>query len=247
MSQLIFLGTTGYHPNDRRQTMCLLLPEWGVVLDAGTGIYRLPDYLQTDEIDIFLTHAHLDHVVGLTFFFDIEHRAGLKATRIHAEAEKIAALQEHLFSPLLFPAIPPINWIPLTDYYELPGGARLRHFPLRHPGGSVGYRLDTPDRSFALVTDTTAHADADYVDQIRGVDLLVHECYFPDGREELASLTGHSCPTGVAEVARAAGVGRLILVHMNPLDESDDPIGIDSARKIFPQVEYAEDRLEVQW
>ena len=68
----------------------------------------------------------------------------------------------------------------------------------------------------AYVTDTTARDDADYIDKIRGVDLLIHECYFPDGWEDKAKLTGHSCISPVARVARAAGVGRMVLVHINP-------------------------------
>ena len=65
--KLILLGTSGYHPSDRRHTPCLAIPSCGVVLDAGTGMYRLGRYLKTDELDIFLTHAHLDHVIGLSY------------------------------------------------------------------------------------------------------------------------------------------------------------------------------------
>ena len=39
--KLVLLGTTGYHANDRRQTACFMLPELGVVFDAGTGLYRV--------------------------------------------------------------------------------------------------------------------------------------------------------------------------------------------------------------
>ena len=38
--KLVLLGTTGYHANDRRQTACMLLPEIGVMFDAGTALYR---------------------------------------------------------------------------------------------------------------------------------------------------------------------------------------------------------------
>ena len=69
--KLVLLGTTGYHPNDERQTACFMLPEQGIVLDAGTAMYRVRDQLVTPELDIFLTHAHLDHIVGLTFLFDV--------------------------------------------------------------------------------------------------------------------------------------------------------------------------------
>ena len=60
--KLHFLGTTGYHPNNQRQTACMMLPEIGVILDAGTGIFRARDLIQTDHLDIFLSHVHLDPV-----------------------------------------------------------------------------------------------------------------------------------------------------------------------------------------
>ena len=104
-----------------------------------------------------------------------------------------------------------------------PAAAGLTHFPLVHQGGSIGYRLDWPGHSMAYVTDTTADADAAYVAKIRGVDLLVHECYFPDAQAEWAAKTGHSHTTPVAQVATRAGVKRLVLVHLNPLSTADDP------------------------
>jgi ribonuclease Z len=107
------------------------------------------------------------------------------------------------------------------------GGGTLRSFPLEHPGGSLGFRLDWPQRSLAYVTDTTARPDAPYIEQIRGVDLLVHECYFPDGYEELAVTTGHSCLSPVIAVARAAEVKRLVLIHVNPLSNDEDPLGLE--------------------
>src|SRR5579872_4955850 len=63
--RVCFLGTGGYHPNGRRHTASILLPEIGVALDAGTSLFRVPERLSTRELSIFLTHAHLDHIVGL--------------------------------------------------------------------------------------------------------------------------------------------------------------------------------------
>lgn len=245
--KLLFLGTTGYHPNERRQTACLMLPELGVVLDAGTGLFRIRQHLTAPSLDIFLTHAHLDHVVGLTFLFDVLYQKTMKHVFVHGEAEKLREIDQHLFSPLLFPVKPPFEYRPLSQRVRLADGAELTHFPLEHPGGAIGFRIDWPDRSLAYVTDTTARPGAAYLEQIRGVDVLVHECYFPDGWEDKAELTGHSCTTPVAEAARAAGVGRLLLVHVNPLSTDDDPIGLDVARAIFPAVEIAEDGQEIEF
>ena len=245
--KLVLLGTTGYHPNDRRQTACLMIPELGIVLDAGTGMFRVRDRLVTPHLDIFLTHAHLDHVIGLTFLFDVLYEKQVQRVTVHGEAEKLAAIQEHLLSPLLFPVLPPCDFRPLAPRVELPDGGWLTHFPLAHPGGSLGFRLDWPDRSLAYVTDTTAKPEAEYARHIAGVDLLVHECYFSDAHRDLAELTGHSCTTPVAELAKAAGVGRLVLVHINPLAVEKDPIGLAAARSIFPATEIGEDGLEIEF
>jgi ribonuclease Z len=246
--RLVLLGTTGYHPNDRRQTPCLLLPEPGVMLDAGTGLYRATRYLQTPRLDIFLTHAHLDHVVGLTNLFNVVRVHELERVRIFGLAEKLAAVEKYLFAPPLFPVKPPWPLLPLEDEeVALEGSGRLTYFPLVHQGGSLGFRLDWPGHSMAYVTDTTAKPDAPYVKEIRGVDLLVHECYFADDQAAWADKTGHSHTSAVARLARQAGVGRLVLVHLNPLSLDADPIGLGVARAIFARTEIGEDLMELEF
>jgi ribonuclease BN (tRNA processing enzyme) len=269
--KLLFLGTSGYHPTERRQTSCLLLPECGVVLDAGTGMFRLGRYLQTEEADIFLTHAHLDHSTGLTYLFSVLMEHPLKRLTIHGEAEKLKGIMEHLFSEPLFPVRPPWEFQVLekqrsTDFQSvektkplenlssettsglvanLPHGGRLTYFPLEHPGGTIGFRLDWPGRSMAYVTDTTADPQAAYVKEIASVDLLVHECYYPDARADLAVKYGHSSLSAVAEVARAAQVGKLILTHFDPLHPEGENLDLAAARRIFSQIGMAEDLQEV--
>lgn len=244
--KLVLLGTTGYHPSDTRQTACFMLPEIGVILDAGTALYRARDYLRTPELDIFLTHAHLDHVVGITYLFDVLRDKHIERVTVHAEADKLAAIEKHLLSELLFPVKPPCEFRPLAAITALAQGGKLTHFPLGHPGGAIGFRLDWPGRSMAYVTDTTATADAPYQSAIEGVDVLLHECYYPDSMSEMAELTGHSVATPVAQLARSSRVGRLILVHVDPaaLDHSDI---LASARRLFPRTELGVDRSEIEF
>jgi ribonuclease Z len=246
--KLHLLGTSGYHPTNRRHTACLMLPEVGVVLDAGTGLFRVRDLICAPTLDIFLTHAHLDHVVGLTFLLDVLYGKSLDRVTVHGQSEKLAAIDEHLLSEHIFPVKLPCEMRPLADEVPLPGGGELRHFALEHPGGAVGFRLDWPGHSLAYVTDTIARgANSQYLAAIRGVDLLVHECYFGDEYCELAERTGHSCATPVAELAKAADVGRLIIVHCNPIAEGDDPIGMDAVRRIFSNAEIGNDEQIVEF
>jgi ribonuclease BN (tRNA processing enzyme) len=244
--KLLLLGTAGYHPNQRRHTACLMLPEVGVVLDAGTGMFRVREHLATPRLDIFLSHAHLDHVVGLTYLIDVVHARDVAVT-VHATADKLAAIQQHLLATELFPAPLPCRYQPLAGDVPLAGGGTLTYFPLAHPGGAIGLRLDWPGRSLAYVTDTSASGDAPYVEAIRGVDLLVHECNFADDQAELAKLTGHSTTSAVAQVAQRAGVGRLLLVHVNPLAEAETTTNLQVARGIFADTLLGEDEMVVEF
>ncbi len=245
--KLVLLGSTGYHPSNDRHTACFMLPGSGVVFDAGTGFYRVRDHLQTKTLDVLLSHAHLDHVIGLSYVFDVLADRLPERVTIHGKKAHLEAIEQHLFAAPLFPVRPPIDLVPLARRTALACDAKLTHFPLQHPGGAVGYRLDWPDRSMAYVTDTTATPDAAYREMIEGVDLLLHECYFPDEMRERAELTGHSCASPVARLAAAAKVGRLVLVHINPLATGDDPVGIQQIRSIFPNAQVGSDGMAIDF
>ena len=243
--RLLFLGTGGYHPNERRHTAGIMLPELGVLFDAGTSAFRVAANLATDELDIFLTHAHLDHVQGLTYLIVPLARGLITKCRVHALPTTINAVKEHLFSAPLFPIMPDLEFIPLCDRVEIANGRGfVTHQPLHHPGGSSGYKLEIDGKKIAYITDTTVNQS--YVEFVRNADLLIHECYFPDELAELAEKTGHSYTSQVASLAREAGVRRAYLTHIDPQRCDDDPIGLATARAIFPETYLAEDLLELE-
>jgi ribonuclease Z len=245
-TKLHFLGTSGYHPNNHRQTACLMLPQSGIVLDAGTGLFRVGKLLSTPHLDIFLTHVHLDHVIGLTYLYDVLAGKNLERVTVHVAADKIEAIERHLYAWQLFPVQPNFLIVPLPEQriVQHSSGVEILTIPLDHPGGCHAFRLNglPGDRSLAYVTDTTADPEAEYVASLDGVHTLIHECYFPDGREERARLTGHSCLTPVAQVARKAKVGYLYLVHVDPLNEEPAPFQLDSVATIFDRIEVAVDQ-----
>ena len=234
------LGTAGFHPNDRRHTSCYFLPESGVLLDAGSGAFRLAPLIQTDEIDLLLSHAHLDHICGLTFLLDVFFQRPIQKLRIWGEKAKLDAIRKHLFSDLIFPV--PLEsqldtqWIAIDDRDSFEaGGASVSWRPQEHPGGSVAYRLDwmagqqsgqkqtsgqvgkEPCKSLVYITDTIGDVSDEGIDWAKDADLMTHECYFDDSMQKWAEKTGHSWTSRVTEVAIRAKPKKLLLTHINPL------------------------------
>jgi len=73
LETLTILGGGGWFPAHGRHTACALLRDGdaAIMIDAGTGVGRLverPELLDgVTQLDIVLTHFHLDHVAGLAY------------------------------------------------------------------------------------------------------------------------------------------------------------------------------------
>ncbi|KLU05918.1 CAMP phosphodiesterases class-II:Metallo-beta-lactamase superfamily [Rhodopirellula islandica] len=223
------LGTAGYHPNESRHTSCYFLPQSGVLLDAGTGIFRLPELIQTDHLDILLSHAHLDHVVGLTFLLDILYQRPVKEVRVWGQAEKLAAIQEHLFHESLFPVALPVSWNSIDEQSEWDlHGTKMSWRLQEHPGGSVAFRLEAarpdstpsdPPAVLVYATDTLGAEDPETLQWMSGADLLMHECNFDDQNQKWAEKTGHCYLQKALQIAVQTQPQRLLLTHINPIAE----------------------------
>ncbi len=257
------LGTTGYHPSDHRHTSCYFLAQDGIVLDAGTGIYRLAPMIQTNSIDILISHAHLDHTAGLTFLLDVFFQRPVETVRVWGQAIKLEAIRTHLFNEHMFPVPLRVNWHPIDHHKTFTIGAgslpnsssrgrqavTVDWIPQDHPGGSVGYRLKwaEPKKTLIYATDTTGDESEQMSSWINGADLFMHECYFLDKEQEWALKTGHCWTTRAAQIAKRGKVKKLLLTHINPLATGDDPVEIAKAREIFPESHIATDHAVIEF
>ena len=220
-----------------------------LIFDAGTGIRQLGAALvngaNTTDFDIFLSHGHIDHVVGLPFFaplFVKDQVVRVWGGNLQAAGgvkQAVKKLMSFPFFPLQVDALQArleFHDFSAGDTVNPRPGITLRTAPLNHPGGATGYRVDFNGSSVAYVTDIELGAgplDPALIDLIKDASFLILDTTYTN--EELPSHLGwgHSTWQQGIELANAAHVGRLCLFHHDP--EHDD----DTMDKIAAKAEAA--------
>lgn len=244
----VLLGSGGWIPTSMRQTCSALLRQGAdvLIIDAGTGLQRLlerPDLVAgAENVHIVLTHFHLDHVVGLSYLPALPlHRPPV----IWGAGERLAgiptrSLLERLLGPPLFSA--PLDTI-ARDVREVPeAGFELDSFPLstrvqeRHSEPTLALRIGD-----ALTYCTDTAPDPENVGFAAGSHVLLHDAWYA---AETSDDENHSAGGDAGRIAREAGVERLVLIHVNPLQDSDEKL-VESARNEFPGAEVGLDLARI--
>lgn len=104
----------------------------------------------------------------------------------------------------------------------------------------------TPSKSYAYCSDTI-YAES-VVPIIRGANLLYHEATYEHKEAEKARERGHSTALQAAQIARKAGVGKLVIGHFSARylsAEMEQPL-LNEARGIFENTELANEQLVLE-
>lgn len=197
-----------------------------VVLDAGTGIRALGAKLAGEavrELDLLLTHLHLDHIEGLAFLAPLHDPAC--TVRIHGPRPHGGSLSDTLaayLSPPFFP-VPFERFGAAISFHEVErdawelDGLLVESAPVRHPGPTLAYRVTENGRSLAFMPDNELGLDPQSGLAIAGgADVLLHDSQYTD--EEYASRVGwgHSSQSDLMRYLDEAAPARAVMVHHDP-------------------------------
>ncbi len=105
------------------------------------------------------------------------------------------------------------------------------------PNNEVTTAAEEP-HSYAYSADT--RFDENIAPFISGVDLLYHETTYLKERHEMAFARYHSTTEQAAEMAKMAGVKKLLIGHFSSKYEKLDQF-LEEAKAIFPNTEIAEE------
>ncbi len=148
------------------------------------------------------------------------------------------------------------------------GACDIRCARLNHPWIALGYRIEEQGRAFAYVSDTAPFTDlllehdfiasppqpgdapspeesdklakmeSDLVSLCQSCDLIIFDTMFTLDEYRQRPHWGHSAPEHAVEIARRAGVKRLVLFHHAPA-RSDDQVDavLAAAKEHAPDLE----------
>ncbi|NTV66187.1 MAG: ribonuclease Z [Chlorobaculum sp.] len=217
---IVFLGTNGWYDSPTGNTVCMLIETDSaiIVLDAGSGLYKADPYFEGQKpVHLFLSHLHLDHIIGLHGLNRFDIAQGMT---IHCRKGDL----EHLGSVIGPPYSLPFSALPYPVAFTEHDGSEMamdnftvRSAPMRHSVPTIGFRFGIEGNTVAYCPDTGYCESA--VELARNVDLLIAECAFRPGEE--SEQWPHLNPEMASTLARDAGAKRLALVHFDALRYPD--------------------------
>lgn len=195
------------------------------LLEMGCAASALPLTEQSRIRDVFLSHAHLDHVKDLPFFAE-NILQDLQATvNVHATVSTLDRLRKHIFNGAIWPDFTaiPTSERPVLRYATLePGtptevdGFRIHTVEVNHPGGCIAFLLES-STGVLVYSGDTGPTDALWAEinrRGRTVQAILLETSFPNRLGDLAHISGHLTPEMLAdELTKLEVEGVRVYVH----------------------------------
>jgi phosphoribosyl 1,2-cyclic phosphodiesterase len=202
-----------------------------VIFDAGSGIRALGQTLMEEaagapiKAKIFLTHFHWDHIQGIPFFAPlygpdnhISFVSGLSGRPLQE------TLEGHMTKPYF-----PIDFSQVAakrDFHQIGegdavkvGGLIVRPFPLNHPQGASGYRIECNGVTIVYATDYEhglRESDATLCEYAQNANILICDAQYTPAEYETHRGWGHSTWQNAVLLAREAQAEHLMLFHHDP-------------------------------
>ena len=257
---LLFLGTSSGTPTKGAWLPSILLYYQGVyvLLDCGEGtqIRLIENSIGPARIDLIaVTHAHGDHIFGLPGLLQSMGMSSRTKSLLIKGSEDVRYFIEASFKATRYE--PPFEILfesPLvkTVVQEKPHitiqGFKTCHGEIESYGYVIEAFKKTREgmkRRFKIAYTGDTAPCRDYIEYLKGADVLIHDATFEEGMEKEAREYGHSTAKDAALVAREAEAKMLVLFHKSTRYKGKPGLLERQARRIFPCTYEAHDGMRL--
>jgi len=238
--KITIIGDSSCIPDLKRETACFLINGKHLVDTGWCAALKMREY-GFDPLaleSIIITHFHQDHCIGLPqllFYIGLRKRPGppLNIVGPSENLQRVVEAADAFLQVSRFPELAPNRkLVPLIagDKFETPE-LRFDTFAANHTSGTnrveqaLVYKVtDRASGACAVFTGDTHHHPP-IADFAKGASLLIH-----DG--------AHTPAKDAAQIAKQAGVKKLVLSHYN---QSRAAKILAEAKVVFPNTELAEE------
>ena len=234
-----------------------------LILDAGTGIRALGQELaDAPQVNLLLTHLHLDHIQGLMFFppcFRSEVEISIWGPS-SPEASLESRVARYISAPLSpveireLPCSVAFRDAPASEWQL--GDVTIRAEAVTHRGPTLGYRITYRGQTLCYIPDhepalgsPLEGLDREWIsgfDLARDADLLIHDCQYSDTEYPAHVGWGHSAIGDTLTFADRVGAKRLLLFHHDPMHTDQALEGLElEARERWEALGHHPDSVEM--
>ncbi len=176
-----------------------------ILLDAGSISSVLDEKAQMNIKHIFITHAHIDHIMSIPFLADniivSEHR---KRVSVYSIPPVLKVIKEHLFNSAMWPdfTIIPRPDNAILNLVKLSAGKVVRvndytvtAYEVNHIVPAVGYLIQNRQGKRVFYTGDTGPSARTW-EKLgnRKIDCLIIDVSFPNSMSGMALRSGHLTP-----------------------------------------------------
>jgi ribonuclease BN (tRNA processing enzyme) len=212
----------GHHPPG-------FLLDGRILFDAGTLNDVLNEMDQAKISDIFITHAHMDHIREIPFLGDNIVIGGWKRkVNIFSIPPVIRDIKDNLLNSRLWPdmtvlpdarhAVLGLKTLQAGRAHRI-GEYTVTAYKVNHSVPAVGYLVEDRKERRLFYTGDTGPTESTWKKLgKKQIHCLIIEVSFPNRMEEKAIITGHLTPRLLErELSRmGAAPGRILITHLKP-------------------------------
>jgi ribonuclease Z len=236
VGRLVLLGTAAAVPApDHAHTSLAVEEVEGILLvDCGENVLPRLNQAGLDPSrlrGLLLTHFHPDHAAGvpllIVHLWLLGRQTPLGVYGPQDALDRLRIVMEQFrwdcwegLYPVEMVEIAPVDGEVVLENV----GVRVRTAEVEHMIPALAYRFESLHTGGTAAYSGDTEPAQSLVELARGVDLLLHEA--------TGEGPGHSSPAQAGDVARQAGVGRLVLVHYPPQPDLFD-IWLEQAQSSF--------------
>jgi ribonuclease BN (tRNA processing enzyme) len=176
-----------------------------ILLDTGslTNVLDLKSQLKIEHI--FITHSHLDHIMGIPFLADnLIFGKKWHKVNILSIPPVIRAIKKNLLDGSIWPdfTVIPDTHAAILNLTELKPGQPIKlgnytitPYPVNHSVPATGYLVEDERKKRLFYTGDTGPTDATWKKLMgKQIHSLFIETSFPNRMEDIAIRTGHLTP-----------------------------------------------------